>query len=467
MYDESKYSRMNYQNEDILKNPALDKDKRAEELRMKILDLVSEYAQISHVSPPFVSGKSKVPTSGRVYDDNELKTLVASSLDFWLTAGRFNAEFEKKLAEFLGVNFVITTNSGSSANLLAMSALTSELLGDKALKPGDEVLGVAASFPTTVNPILQNNLVPVFVDIDIPTYNIDSELIENAISDKTKAIMLAHTLGNPFNLDIVMEIATKYNLWVIEDCCDALGSTYNGKLVGTFGDISTASFYPAHHITMGEGGAVFTNNPNLKRAIESFRDWGRDCFCAPGQNNTCGKRFEWKLGDMPYGYDHKFIYSNLGYNLKLTDMQAAVGLAQLQKLPKFIEKRKNNFRWLMNRLKHLEEYFLFPEATKNSEPAWFGFPIMIKENAPFTLNDINFYLTSHGVDTRPIFAGNIIKQPYFLNKKYRKVGELKNTDIMMNRVFWIGVYPGLTEDMMEYVVKTIEEFINLKNQDKG
>lgn len=453
---------MSNSNNDFLKNSSLDKEKKAEELRNEILTLVSEYAQISHSVPLFTATKPKVPTSGRVYDDNELKMLVSSSLDFWLTSGRFNTEFEKQLAKFLGINFAITTNSGSSANLLAMTALTSELLGDRALKQGDEVLSVAASFPTTVNPILQNNLVPVFVDIEIPTYNINPDLIESAISEKTKAIMLAHTLGNPFNLDVVMKIATTYKLWVVEDCCDALGSIYDGKLVGTFGDIGTASFYPAHHITMGEGGALFTNNPKLKRAIESFRDWGRDCYCAPGVNNTCGKRFEWQLGDMPYGYDHKFIYSHLGYNLKLTDMQAAVGLAQLEKLPKFIEKRKSNFRWLMNRLKHLQEYLLLPQATENSDPSWFGFPILIKENAPFTLNDVNFYLTTHGVDTRPIFAGNIIRQPYFQNKKYTKVGELKNTDLMMDRTFWIGVYPGLTEEMMEYVAKTIENFINEK-----
>jgi CDP-6-deoxy-D-xylo-4-hexulose-3-dehydrase len=360
------------------------------------------------------------------------------------------------------VKFVTTTNSGSSANLLALSALTSDKLGDRALKEGDEVITVAASFPTTVNPIIQNNLVPVFVDIEIPTYNIDIKLMENAITEKTKAIMLAHTLGNPFNLEKIMEIAKAHNLWVIEDCCDALGSKYNGKMVGTFGDVSTLSFYPAHHMTMGEGGAVLTNNPIIDRAIGSIRDWGRDCFCDPGVNDTCGKRFQWNFDGLPEGYDHKFIYSHLGYNLKITDMQAAVGVAQLEKVEYFIEQRKNNFKWLKEHFKEFEEYFILPEAEVNSEPAWFGFPLTIRDNVNFTLIELNGYLFSHYVDTRPIFTGNITKQPYFKNRKFRIVGELKNSDKMMENTFWVGVYPGLTTEMMQYVVDTVRDFIQFK-----
>jgi len=407
----------------------------------------------------FIPGKSLVPVSGKVYSDFDLQMLVSSALDFWLTSDRFNEEFEKQLSEFLGMNFVITTNSGSSADLLALTSITSEQFGDRALKPGDEVISVAAGFPTTVNPILQNNLIPVFVDVNLPTYNIDSNLIEKSISDKTKAIMLAHTLGNPFNLQEVMRIAKKYDLWVIEDCCDALGSKYNKKMVGTFGDIATVSFFPAHHITMGEGGAVFSNNSHLKRIAESIRDWGRDCFCAPGVSNTCGKRFCWQLGDLPEGYDHKYTYSNVGYNLKITDMQAAVGLAQLQELPNFIEKRKNNFKWLRERLSSLKEYFILPEATENSDPAWFGFPLTLRDDVSFTRWDITKYLAEHQIDSRPMFAGNIIKQPYFKNKNYRVFGDLTNTDIIMNNTFWIGVYPGLTEDMLEYVSAQLEKFV--------
>ena len=407
-------------------------------------------------------GQTFVPCSGRVYDDDEIQMLTSASLDFWLTAGRFNHEFEKKLARFLGINFVTTTNSGSSANLLALSALTSEKLGPRALQPGDEVIGVAASFPTTVNPIIQNNLIPVFVDIEIPTYNINPKLIENAITEKTKAIMLAHTLGNPFDLSEIMQIAKEHDLWVIEDCCDALGSKFDGKMVGTFGDISTLSFYPAHHMTMGEGGAVLTNDPLLNRIVGSIRDWGRDCYCEPGISNTCGKRFQWNFEGLPEGYDHKFIYSHLGYNLKITDMQAAVGLAQLKKVEKFINKRKENFQWLKEHFKEFEEYFILPKETKNSDPSWFGFPLTIRDNAPFSLNELNGYLFSHNVDTRPIFTGNIIKQPYFKNKNFRIVGNLNNTDNIMTHTFWIGVYPGLTIEMMEYVIKTMRDFIEFK-----
>ena len=389
--------------------------------------------------------------------------LVSSSLDFWLTSGRFNDEFEKQLSKFLGLNFAITTNSGSSANLLALASLTSHMHGERALNPGDEVITAAAGFPTTVNPIIQYGLTPVFVDVEIPTYSVSPKSIEDAITDKTKAIMIAHTLGNPFDVETISKIAKENNLWLIEDCCDALGSTINQKLVGTFGDIGTLSFYPAHHITMGEGGAVFTNNPTLKRTIESFRDWGRDCFCPTGKNNTCGKRFCWQLGELPFGYDHKFIYSHVGYNLKISDMQAAVGLSQLQKLTSFIETRKKNFAWLHERLQTVKEFFILPEATKNSEPSWFGFPLTIRENANFHKNELTQFLSENGVDTRPIFAGNMTKQPYFQNLKYRKNEELKNTDLVMNNSFWIGVYPGLDQKMLEYVAKTIEKFVSSHN----
>jgi CDP-4-dehydro-6-deoxyglucose reductase, E1 len=448
---------------DFISNPNLDSQESAKEIRSKIIQLVKEYAEISHKKKEFISGKSFVPTSGRVYDFDEIQMLTSASLDFWLTSGRFNHEFEKELSKLMDIKFVTTTNSGSSANLLALSALTSEKLGDRSLKTGDEVITVAASFPTTVNPIIQNNLIPVFVDIEISTYNIDTKLIEDAITEKTKAIMLAHTLGNPFDLKKIMKTAKAHNLWVIEDCCDALGSKYDGKMVGTFGDVSTLSFYPAHHMTMGEGGAVLTNNPIIDRAIGSIRDWGRDCFCEPGVNDTCGKRFQWNFEGLPEGYDHKFIYSHLGYNLKITDMQAAVGVAQLKKVEKFIEKRKENFKWLKNNLKKFEEYFILPEAEENSEPAWFGFPITIRDNVNFTLNELNGYLFSHYVDTRPIFTGNITKQPYFKNKNFRISGELRNTDKMMEKTFWVGVYPGLTIEMMEFVVKTIGDFLKYKN----
>lgn len=448
----------------ILSNPNLDTDSKSQKLRNKILKLVDDYSKISHQTQEFVPGKSFVPCAGRVYDSHEIQMLTAASLDFWLTTGRFNAEFEKKLAEFLNVNFVASTNSGSSANLLALSALTSDKLGNRSLNPGDEVIGVAACFPTTVNPIIQNNLIPVFLDIEFPSYNIDIKLIEDAITDKTKAIMLAHTLGNPFNLNEITKIARQNNLWLVEDCCDALGSKYDGKLVGTFGDIGTLSFYPAHHMTMGEGGAVFTNDILLKKLIISFRDWGRDCYCDPGKNNTCGKRFDWNFEGLPQGYDHKFIYTHAGYSLKITDMQASVGLAQLSKIGTFIEKRKENFNWLKKHLEKHEKYFLLPKETENSEPSWFGFPILIKDNAPFSLLELTRYLFSHNVDTRPIFTGNITKQPYFKNKQFRIIGNLNNTDKMMERTFWIGVYPGLTVDMLEYVVKIIDEFIQFKEK---
>ena len=442
----------------ILKNSKIDNDESSN-LRKNILELVIEYSKISHKKKDFVPGKTMIPVSGKVFDETELQFLVSSSLDFWLTSDRFNREFEKKISEFLNSTFVLTTNSGSSANLLAISALKSTELGKRSLNDGDEVITVAAGFPTTVNPIIQNNLIPVFVDVKLGSYVIDETRIENAISDKTKAIMLAHTLGNPFNLKYIKELCKKYNLWLIEDCCDALGSTYDDKHVGYFGDIGTLSFFPAHHITMGEGGAVFTDNPLLKKIMESIRDWGRDCFCAPGKNNTCGKRFEWKLGQLPEGYDHKYTYSHLGYNLKITDMQAAVGLGQLTKLSEFIQTRQENFSYLKNELEQFKKYLILPESTPKSKPSWFGFPITVKESAPFSKNDLVNFLSSKLIDTRPLFAGNITKQPYFTNTSYRVVGNLKNTDLIMYNTFWIGVFPGLTKEMLEYILSQFNVFI--------
>ncbi|TCG09503.1 lipopolysaccharide biosynthesis protein RfbH [Paraburkholderia steynii] len=430
-------------------------------LRHQILELVRQYGNLAKQRPAFAAGEMAVPPSGKVIGAREMELMVEASLDGWLTTGRFNEAFEHQLAKFLGVNFLLTTNSGSSANLLAFSTLTSPRLGDRAIKPGDEVIGVAAGFPTTVNPIIQFGAVPVFVDIDIPTYNIDPAKIEAAIGPKTRAIMLAHTLGNPYDLDVIVELARRHNLWLIEDCCDALGSTYNGKLVGTFGDIGTLSFYPAHHITMGEGGAVFTNHADLKPITESFRDWGRDCYCAPGKDNTCGKRFCWKLGDLPQGYDHKYTYSHLGYNLKITDMQAACGLGQLERAPEFIEARKRNFNFLKERLKSCEEFLILPEATPKSDPSWFGFPITLRPAANTKRVDFISYLDQYKIGTRLLFAGNLIRQPYMIGRNYRISGNLTNTDIVMNDTFWIGVYPGLTEDMLSFVVEKIEAFFGV------
>lgn len=432
-----------------------------DEIRAQILALVEQYAAIEYVPQSFEPGVSVVPPSGKVLGAAELKNMVEASLDGWLTTGRFNDAFEKRLGDFLGVKHVLTTNSGSSANLLAFSALTSTRLGERAIKPGDEVISVAAGFPTTVNPILQYGAVPVFVDVHIPTYNIDPALIEAAISGKTKAIMLAHTLGNPYNLAEITRIAKKYQLWLIEDCCDALGSTFNEKLVGTFGDIGTLSFYPAHHITMGEGGAIFTNHDDLKRIIESFRDWGRDCYCGPGKDNTCGKRFGWQLGTLPLGYDHKYTYAHLGYNLKITDMQAACALAQMDRLPGFIDVRKRNFTFLKERLKACEEFLILPEATPGSDPSWFGFPITIRDNADITRVDLLKYLDQHKIGTRLLFAGNLTRQPYFEGRTYRVSGELKNTDKIMNDTFWVGVYPGLSEEMLKYAVDRLETFFGV------
>jgi len=421
-------------------------------LRKRILDLVAEYHQVAHAQTPFVPGESVVPVSGRVFDSEDIQSLVDSSLEFWLTTGRFAEEFERRLAAYFGVRGATLVNSDSSANLLAVSALTSPKLGTRRLLPGDEVITVAAAFPTTVNPIVQNGLVPVFVDVTVPTYNIDVRLLESAKSDRTRAIVVAHTLGNPFDAAAVAEFARKHDLWLIEDCCDAVGATFDGKKVGTFGDIATVSFYPAHHITTGEGGCVLTEKPLLKTIVESFRDWGRDCWCDPGKENTCGKRFDWQLGGMPRGYDHKYMYSHIGYNLKMTDMQAAVGVSQINKLPEFIARRRVNFQQIRAGMKDLEHIFVLPEATPNSEPSWFGFPLAVRREAPFSRNRVIAFLENRKIATRLLFGGNLLRQPAYREVKHRVVGSLANTDFIMNQVFWVGVYPGLTSEMIGYML---------------
>ena len=420
-------------------------------LRARILELVAEYSAEAFPAKKFVPGESHVPVSGRVFDATDMQFLIDSGLDFWLTTGRYANQFEKEFARFFKMRHAILVNSGSSANLLALTCLTSPLLGDRQLKPCDEVITVATGFPTTINPIFQNNLVPVFVDVDIPTYNVDVTQLGAAFSNRTRAVMIAHTLGNPFNLEAVTEFCTTHNLWLIEDCCDAVGATYDGQPVGKFGDVATVSFYPAHHITTGEGGAVLTDQPKLKKLIESFRDWGRDCWCDPGKENTCGKRFDWQLGELPHGYDHKYTYTHIGYNLKATDMQAAVGVAQLKKLPGFIEKRRENFNYLTERLRHLQDYLLLPQTTPNSDPSWFGFPISVRPEAPFTRDDAVRWLEAHKIGTRLLFGGNLIRQPAYRGQKFRVVGNLNRADEVMHRVFWIGVYPGLTQSMLDYV----------------
>lgn len=436
-------------------------DSAAQQLRAQIAELVGRYAQLQMAAKPFVAGQDSVPPSGKVIGAPELQAMTEAVLDGWLTTGRFNEAFERRLARYLGCRSVLTTNSGSSANLVAFSALTSPRLGERAIVKGDEVIGVAAGFPTTVNPILQFGAVPVFVDIELPTYNINPHLIEAAIGPRTKAIMLAHTLGNPYNLRVVRELCDRYGLWLIEDCCDALGSTFEGKGVGTFGDIGTLSFYPAHHITMGEGGAVFTNNPLLKRIMESFRDWGRDCYCAPGEDNTCGKRFCWKLGDLPEGYDHKYTYSHLGYNLKITDMQAACALAQMDRLDDFILARKRNFVWLRERLASCSDYLILPQATPGSEPSWFGFPLTIRDGKRHSRVELLRYLDAQGIGTRLLFAGNLTRQPYMKNQNYRTCGELAVTDQVMRDTFWLGVWPGLTDDHLNHVATHLEAWFGL------
>ncbi|SDH50908.1 MULTISPECIES: lipopolysaccharide biosynthesis protein RfbH [unclassified Duganella] len=432
-----------------------------EQLREQIIKLVAEYGALASVPKPFEPGVTVIPPAGKVVGAPEMELMVEASLDAWLTTGRFNDQFEARLAKLIGVDFLITVNSGSSANLVAFSALTSPKLGARAIQQGDEVIGVAAGFPTTVNPIIQFGAVPVFVDVELGTYNIDVSQLEAAISPKTKAIMLAHTLGNPYNLDVITALCKKYNLWLIEDCCDALGSTYNGKMVGTFGDIGTMSFYPAHHITMGEGGAVFTNNPELKAIAESFRDWGRDCYCPPGKDNTCGKRFCQCFGTLPPGYDHKYTYSHLGYNLKITDMQAACGLAQIDRAAGFVQSRKDNFAYLKDRLKSCEEFLILPEATENSDPSWFGFPMTLKPEANVARVDLLTYLDQHKIGTRLLFAGNLVRQPYMQGRHYRISGELTNTDRVMNDTFWVGVYPGLSREMLDFVVDKLESFFGV------
>ena len=430
-------------------------------MRLVVALHVAAYDATKRAPRLFEPGQTPIPPAGKVLDAAELQLMVEAALDGWLTTGRFNDAFEERLARFLGVKHLITVNSGSSANLIAFSTLTSPKLGERAIRPGDEVIGVAAGFPTTVNPILQFGAVPVFVDVELGTYNIDASRIEEAIGPRTKAIMLAHTLGNPFNLDLVTRLCKQHNLWLIEDCCDALGSTYQGRMVGTFGDLGTLSFYPAHHITMGEGGAVFTNSGILKPIAESFRDWGRDCFCAPGHDNTCKKRFAWQLGDLPAGYDHKYTYSHAGYNLKITDMQAACGLAQLAKAPDFIARRKANFSFLKERLKACAELLILPEATPHSDPSWFGFPLTLRPEARVSRLDLLRHLDQHKIGTRLLFGGNLTRQPYFQGRNYRVVGDLTNTDRIMHDTFWIGVYPGLDEEHLDFVAGKITTYVGV------
>jgi len=430
----------------------------ARALREEILELVRRYHEAEFASKPFVPGQSPIVYAGRVFDAEELVSLVDSSLDFWLTTGRYAHRFELAFARHLGVRHAMLCNSGSSANLLALSALTSPKLEGRRLRPGDEVITVAAGFPTTVNPIVLNRLVPVFLDIDLGTYNIDVSRLEEAVGPRTRAVMIAHTLGNPFNLDAVLDVAKRHDLWFVEDNCDALGATYRGKLTGSFGDLGTASFYPAHHITMGEGGCVVTSDPMLKVLVESFRDWGRDCWCDPGKENTCGKRHEWQLGQLPCGYDHKFIYAHVGYNLKMTDMQAAVGVAQLAKLGSFVEARRRNWRRLREALARYEEFLLLPSPTPSSDPSWFGFIITIRPDAPFTRSELIRFLEGRRIATRLLFGGNLTRQPAYLDVEHRVVGSLTNSDVVMNQTFWIGVYPGLTDGMMAYILETFEDF---------
>lgn len=438
-----------------------------EQLRKEILEKVAQYYELEHKPKEFTAGTSRVPYGGRVFDEKEMINLVDSSLDFWLTSGRYCDEFEVKLAKYLGVKYCSLTNSGSSANLLAFSALTSAKLGDKRVKPGDEVITVAAGFPTTVTPIIQNRAIPVFVDIEIGTYNIDVSKLEQARSDKTKAVMVAHTLGNTFDLGVVKAFCDKYNLWLIEDNCDALGSKYNGQFTGTFGHIATQSFYPPHHMTMGEGGAVLTNDPKLRDIINSFRDWGRDCWCPSGKDDSCNKRFGWQLGELPAGYDHKYTYSHLGYNLKVTEMQAAIGVAQLDKLDGFTAARKDNFKTLYEGLKKHEDKFILPRATAGADPSWFGFLLTVKENAGFTRDEIVNHLEKNKIQTRMLFAGNLIRHPAFDEMRatrtgYRVAGDLTNTDRVMRDTFWIGVYPGMTKEMLQYMIAKISEFVSTK-----
>ena len=434
------------------------------DLRKQILDLVARYHAEAHAPRKFVPGESVIPVSGKVFNEEDMMSLVDSSLDFWLTTGRFADQFQREFAAFLGVRHAMLCNSGSSANLLAVSALTSPLLGDRRLKPGDEVITVAAGFPTTVNPIIQNGCIPVFIDVDLATHNVDASKLESALSEKTRAVIFAHTLGNPFNLGAVVEFCRRHKLWLVEDNCDALGSTYGGQLTSTFGDVATFSFYPAHHITMGEGGCVVTRSSRIRRAVETFRDWGRDCWCDPGKDNTCKKRFDWQLGELPPHYDHKYIYSHIGYNLKLTDMQAAVGVSQLRKLPGFIEARKRNWQRLHDGLKSLDEWFILPAPTPGSDPSWFGFLLTIRPGAPFARNELIRVLDEKKIATRLMFAGNLLRQPAYIGIQHRVVGDLANTDVIMKNSFWVGVYPGLTDEMIDYVLHMVARFVKDKSR---
>ena len=431
---------------------------RSDEIRTAIQQLTAEYYKEVHGEKAFVPGESPVPVSGRVFDEEDMFSIVESGLDFWLTAGRFVDLFEYKFAKFVGVRAARLVNSGSSANLLAVSVLMSETLGERQLRPGDEVITVAAGFPTTVNPLLQNGLVPVFLDIELKTYNVDVQDLERALSSRTRAIILAHTLGNPFNVAVISAFARKHHLWLVEDCCDALGSTYAGRQVGTFGDMATFSFYPAHHITMGEGGCVTTNNPRLAKVIESLRDWGRDCWCAPGTDNTCGKRFDWQQGTLPYGYDHKYTYSHIGYNLKVTEMQAAAGVSQLNKLPRFIATRKENFAYLKAALLPVEEFFVLPESEASSDPSWFGFAIRIRDSAPFNRAAFTAALNSRKIGIRALFGGNLTRQPAYAKSTFRSIGELPNTNSVMRNLLWLGIYPGLKKPMLDFVAQTVIDF---------
>jgi CDP-6-deoxy-D-xylo-4-hexulose-3-dehydrase len=430
-------------------------------LRARILELSEEYARLVHGPKPFSPGQSHVPVSGKVMSPADMRNLVDSSLDMWLTAGRFSDAFEARFAEFFGTKYALLVNSGSSANLVAFSALTSPMLRSKRLKPGDEVITVATGFPTTVNPIIQNGCIPVFIDVDIPTYNADVSMLETARSDKTRAVMFAHTLGNPFDLGAVKAFCDKYDLWLIEDCCDALGATYEGKPVGTFGHIATVSFYPAHHITMGEGGAVMTDRPALKKILESFRDWGRDCYCQPGKDDTCGNRFGWTLGQLPKGYDHKYTYRHIGYNLKVTDMQAAVGLSQLNRAPEFIAARRKNFTYLTESLWDIDSLIL-PQATANSDASWFGFPIAVREGGPRSRNEIVRHLEDTKVATRLLFAGNLLRQPAYQDIECRVIGEMTRADFVMNNVFWIGTYPGLDKPRLDYMIEMLHAAVKAR-----
>ena len=437
-------------------------DTKKDSMRQEILELVGKYYAEAFPKKPFLGGISQIPVSGKVFDADELTNLVDSSLDFWLTSGRYAHEFEEEFAKVMGVKHAMLCNSGSSANLLAVSALKSDRLGKRALVDGDEVITLAAGFPTTVNPIIQNRLIPVFIDCELGTYDATAEQMQAALSPKTRAIVMAHTLGNPFNLDAVMQIAKENKLFVIEDSCDAVGATYDGKPVGSFGDLSTASFYPAHHVTMGEGGCVQAKTASMRKIVESLRDWGRDCWCPTGEDNTCGRRFDWELGGLPYGYDHKYTYSHIGYNLKLTDMQAAVGVAQLKKLPGFIAARRKNFNRLYEGLKKYEEFFILPQSTPKSEPSWFGFLLTIRPGSPFGRYDLVQHIESHRIGTRQLFGGNLLQQPAYLNIPHRVVGDLTNSDIITTNTFWLGVFPGLTDEMIDYMIAVVSEFVENK-----